>query len=201
MTGKLLSLNFAPVMVSIPELWIPILLSSVFVFLLSWAVHMLPLWHKNDFPQVPNEDKVRDAIRPLAIPPGEYMIPRCSSPKEMKSPEFVEKLKAGPVLMLSVYPNGAFKMGASLVQWFIYCVVIGIFSAYVTGRALPPGAEYLHIFRFAGVTAFFCYSVAMWQGSIWFKRSWSNTAKMTFDGLLYGLVTAGTFGWLWPSGM
>ena len=141
---------------------------------------------------------MRNAIRPLAIPPGEYMVPRASSPKDCKNPEFIEKLNKGPVLMLNVYPNGPFSMGKSLALWFVYCVVIGIFSAYVAGRALPPGAEYLHVFRFAGVTAFFCYSVAIWQASIWFKRSWSNTAKMTFDGLIYGLVTAGTFGWLWP---
>lgn len=187
-------------MVGISELWIPILLSSVFVFLVSWMVHMLPLWHKNDFPQIPNEDKVRDAIRPLAIPPGEYMVPYCTSAK-MKDPAFVEKLNQGPVLMLNVFPNGPFKMGPSLIQWFIYCVVVGIFSAYIAGRALEPGAEYLEVFRFAGFTAFCCYAVALWQASIWFKRSWSHTAKMTFDGLLYGLVTAGTFGWLWPSGM
>jgi hypothetical protein len=184
-------------MVSIPQLWLPILLSSVFVFLVSWGVHMLPLWHKNDFPQVPNEDAVRNAIRPLAIPPGEYMVPRCG-PKDMKDPAFIEKLKQGPVLMLNVYPNEVFKMGPSLAQWFIYCVIIGIFSAYVAGRAQPAGAEYLHVFRFAGFTAFCCYAVASWQASIWFKRSWSNTAKMTLDGLLYGLVTGGTFGWLWP---
>jgi len=147
---------------------------------------------------MPNEAAVMDALRPLAIPPGEYMVPRCSSHKEMNSPEFKEKLKKGPVLMLTIWPNEPFKMGPSLAQWFVYCVVIGIFAAYVAGRALPPGAEYLQVFRFAGATAFFCYAVASWQASIWFKRSWSNTAKMTLDGLLYALVTAGTFGWLWP---
>lgn len=188
-------------MISIPELWIPILVSTVFVFLASWVIHMLPLWHKNDFPQIPNEDKVRDAIRPLAIPPGEYMIPRCNNPKQMKDPAFIEKLKTGPVVFLTVYPNEVFKMGPSLIQWFIYCVVVGVFSAYVAGRALTPGAENLEVFRFAGVTAFFCYTVASWQASIWFKRSWAYTAKMTLDGLIYGLVTAWTFCWLWPSGM
>ncbi|MGE5692217.1 MAG: hypothetical protein ACM3YF_00385 [Candidatus Zixiibacteriota bacterium] len=188
-------------MVGIMELWAAILVSTILVFLASWMVHMLPLWHRNDFPQVPNEDKVRDAIRPLAIPPGEYMIPRCNDPKQMKDPAFMEKLKQGPVVFLTVYPNEVFKMGPSLVQWFIYCVIVGIFSAYVAGRALEPGAEYLEVFRFAGVTAFFCYTVALWQASIWFKRSWSHSAKITLDGLIYGLVTAGSFGWLWPSGM
>ncbi|HXF50025.1 MAG TPA: hypothetical protein VNL73_11465 [Verrucomicrobiae bacterium] len=188
-------------MVGIMELWAAILVSTVLVFLASWMVHMLPLWHRNDFPPVPNEDKVRDAMRPLAIPPGEYMIPRCNDPKQMKDPAFMEKLKQGPVVFLTVYPNEVFKMGPSLVQWFIYCIVVGIFAAYVAGRALEPGAEYLEVFRFAGFTAFCCYAVGTWPASIWFKRSWGYTAKMTLDGLIYGLLTGGTFGWLWPSGM
>ncbi len=185
-------------MVTIPELWLPILLSSVFVFLISWLIHMLPLWHKNDYPKMQNEDQARDAIRPLAIPPGEYIVPRASSSKDMKSPEFIEKLKKGPVLMLTVWPNEPFSMGKSLVLWFIYCVVVGVFSAYVAGRALTPGTEYLSVFRFAGATAFFCYSAALWQNTIWYKRSVSVTFKLTLDGLIYALFTAGTFGWLWP---
>jgi hypothetical protein len=34
--------------------------------------------------------------------------------------------------------------------------------------------------------------------SIWYKKSWSGTLKNVFDGLVYGLVTGGVFGWLWP---
>ena len=90
-------------------------------------------------------------------------------------------------------------MGTSLVQWFVYSVLVGVFAAYITGRILGPGAEYMSVFRFAGTTAFLCYAVALWQNSIWYKRAWSTTAKSTFDGLVYALVTAGAFGWLWPS--
>ena len=68
----------------------------------------------------------------------------------------------------------------------------------MTGRALPPGSPYLSVFRFAGVTAFLSYAVALWQMSIWYQRSWSTTFKATIDGLIYALLTAGTFGWLWP---
>jgi hypothetical protein len=89
-------------------------------------------------------------------------------------------------------------MGGSLAQWFMYSIVIGIFAAYVAGRALQPGAPYLSVFRFAGVTAFAAYAIGGWHESIWYKRSWTATLKNTFDGLLYALVTAGTFGWLWP---
>ena len=179
-------------------LWLPILLSSAIVFVVSSIIHTLLPWHKNDYTKVPNEDKVRDALRPLDIPPGDYMVPRCSSRQEMRSPEFTEKLKKGPVLMLSVWPNGPASMAKSLVLWFLYSVVVGVFAAYIAGRALPVGAEYLHVFRFAGTTAFLGYSAALWQMSIWYRRPWGTTIKLTVDGLIYALLTAGTFGWLWP---
>ena len=89
-------------------------------------------------------------------------------------------------------------MAGTFVQWFLYLVVVGIFSAYVAGRALHPGEEYLHVFRFAGTTAFLCYTVALWQMSIWYRKPWITTIKSTIDGLIYALLTAGVFGWLWP---
>ena len=63
---------------------------------------------------------------------------------------------------------------------------------------LGPGANYLDAFRFAGATAFIGYTLALWQMSIWYRRAWSMTIKSTFDGLIYSLLTAGAFGWLWP---
>jgi len=185
-------------MVGIIELWLPILLSAVIVFVVSSIIHTVTPWHKNDYSKLPNEDKVMDALRPFAIPPGDYMMPRPSSSKEMRSPEFLEKMKKGPVVIFTVIPSGPHGMGKNLVQWFLYSVVIGIFAAYVAGRALTPGAEYLSVFRFAGTTAFVGYSLALWQMSVWYHRSWSTTIKATIDGLIYGLLTAGTFGWLWP---
>ena len=185
-------------MTGLDALWLPILLSSVIVFLVSSGIHMASPWHKSDYPKVPNEDKVMDALRPLAIPPGDYMIPRPSSTQEMRSPAFVEKIKKGPVMILTVWANGPAPIGTSLILWFLYAAVVGLFAAYVAGRALPVGADYLHVFRFAGVSAFLGYSVALWQMSIWYHRAWSTTIKATVDGLIYALLTAGTFGWLWP---
>jgi hypothetical protein len=63
---------------------------------------------------------------------------------------------------------------------------------------LPAGSDYLRVFRFAGTTAFIAYSAALWQMPIWYRRSWVITIKATVDGLIYALLTAGTFGWLWP---
>ena len=116
----------------------------------------------------------------------------------MRTPQFAEKLKRGPVMMFTVMPSGPMSMGKNLTQWFVYCVVIGLFAAYVAGRALPVGAEYLRVFRLVGTTAFLGYAAALWPMSIWYRRSWLTTFKGTVDGLIYALLTAGTFGWLWP---
>ncbi len=185
-------------MMGLSALWLPILLSSVIVFVVSSVIHMVLPWHKSDYPQVPNEEKVIEALRPLAIPPGDYMIPRASSMQQMRSPEFIEKMQKGPVMVLTVMPSGSSGMGRNLALWFLYSAVVSLFAGYVTGRALPPGTEYLRVFRFAGTTAFLGYSLALWQMSIWYRRAWSTTLKATVDGLIYALLTAGMFGWLWP---
>lgn len=185
-------------MTGLSTLLIPILLSAVLVFLASSVIHMMTPWHKNDYPKVLNEDQLRDAIRPLAIPPGDYMVPRPSSTEEMRSPEFAEKCKQGPNLIMTVLPTGAFSMGKNLALWFVYCVVVGTFAAYVAGRALPPGATYLEVFRFVGCTAFIGYALALWQMTIWYHRSLGTTIRSTIDGLIYALLTAGVFGWRWP---
>lgn len=185
-------------MVSIVSLWIPILLSAVIVFVASSIIHMFLNYHRNDFGRVPSEDEVMEALRKFNIPPGDYVIPCAGSSEAMKSPEFKEKTAKGPVAFMTVFKGPDFSMGKSLVQWFIYCVVIGVIAAYITGRAVGPGAEYLAVFRFVGCTAFVCHAMALLHNSIWFKRKWSTTLKSMFDGLVYALLTAGTFGWLWP---
>jgi hypothetical protein len=185
-------------MVELHLLWLPILLSAVIVFVASSIIHMATPWHKGDYPRMENEDKVMDALRALAIPPGEYMVPRPASMKDMKSPEFTEKMKKGPVFILSMWKAGPPSMSGAFIQWFVYSLVVGVFAAYVSGRALPAGAHYLAVFRFAGVTAFLAYSLALWQLSIWYHRPWGITLRATVDGLIFALLTAGTFGWLWP---
>jgi hypothetical protein len=185
-------------MVPLLSLWLPILLSAVIVFVASSIMHMVLRYHRNDFRRLPSEDAIMDALRPFNIAPGEYMMPCGGSPAAMKDPAFIAKLNQGPVALLTVLPTGKFGMGKSLFLWFVYCVVVGIFAAYVAGRALPAGSPYPAVFRFAGATAFAGYALALWQDSIWHARPWTTTAKSTFDGLVYGLLTGGTCAALWP---
>jgi hypothetical protein len=186
-------------MVPILSLWLPILLSAIFVFVVSSVIHMFLGYHANDYARLPVEDQVMQALESFRIPPGEYIMPYAGGMEAMKSPEFVEKANRGPVAFMTVRPNGIPGMGKNLALWFLYAVVVGIFASYIAGRALGPGTDYLSVFRFVGATAFIAYTVAGWQDSIWYHRAWTTTIKNTFDGLVYALLTAGTFGWLWPS--
>ena len=185
-------------MVPVMSLWLPILLSAVIVFVASSIIHMVLPYHRGDFSKLPNEDGVMDALRKLGVPPADYLFPKPDSAKAMKDPAFREKWSKGPVGLMTVIPSGPPSMAKNLVLWFLYCVVVGIFSAYIAGRALQPGAHYLSVFRFAGCTAFVGYSLALWQNTIWYHRAWTTTLKSNIDGLIYALLTGGVFGWLWP---
>lgn len=184
-------------MVPLASLWLPILLSAVIVFIASSVLHMALRYHRSDFSKAPNEDAVMDVLRP--VPPGDYMIPYAFGPGGTKDPTFVEKMKRGPIVHFTIMGEGmetAFKK--SLAMWFVYSLVVSAFAAYVAGRARGPGTEYLEVFRFVGTTAFLGYALAMAQQSIWYGKKWSTTFKSIVDGLIYALLTAGTFGWLWP---
>lgn len=185
-------------MTQLSALWLPILLSAILVFIASSIIHMTPLWHKTDYPKMPNEEKVMDALRPLEIPPGDYMVPRCSNMAEFKSAEFTEKLKRGPVMVVTVMPPGPMSMGRNMGLWFVYLLVVGVFVALLAGSAAAPGANYMQVFHFVLLGAFMAHTLAIWQMSIWYLRAWSATLKATFDGVIYALLTAGVFGWLWP---
>ena len=139
-----------------------------------------------------------EALRRFNIASGDYLAPRPASRQQMKDPEFLAKMKAGPVLVMTVKSGGSPSMGRSLGLWFGYAIVVGVFAAYIAGRALAPGTRYSEVFRFAGCTAFLGYSLALLQNSIWYWRNWGATLRSVGDGLVYGLLTAGTFGWLWP---
>ena len=185
-------------MVSLFALVVPLILSAVIVFIASSIVHMVLPYHHGDLKKLPREDDIQTTLRGFDIPPGNYALPCASNPSEMKHPAFLEKMKKGPVVLMTVSAGGSAGMGPALVQWFIYCLIVSLFAGYIASRALTTGAPYLAVFRFVGCSAFIAYGFSGIPSSIWYRRSWVTTIKDLFDGLLYGLLTAGTFGWLWP---
>ncbi len=182
--------------VSLVSLWLPILLSAVVVFIASSVIWMVVQYHHSEWRKLPDEETARSALKGTS--PGQYSVPHAASAADRKDPDWQEKYKEGPAVMLVVFPHGSLAMGKQMVQWTIYCLVVSFLVAYVTSVALSAGAEYLQVFRIAGTVAVLTYAGAAPMKSIWFGHQWSATAKDALDGLIYGLLTAGVFGWLWP---
>lgn len=186
-------------MIGLSGLWLPIVLSAVAVFIASSLIHMVIGWHKSEFPAPPNQDALMDAMRPFNLQPGEYMLPRAASMKAAGEPEFVEKLKKGPVGILTILPNGPMNMGKLLGQWFVFSLVVGVFAAYLTGRTHGWGADPMSVMRVSGTVTFLSYSMASWSSWIWWGRSTRSTLMGTLDGLIYGAITGYIFSWQWPT--
>ena len=180
-------------------LWLPIVLSAVLVFVVSSIIHMVLKYHNRDYTRLPNEDAVRAALRAGNPEPRQYVIPYCAEMKEMESPEMRQKYVEGPVGVLNLRRPGPPTMGPMLLQWFLFALGVSFFVGYVAAITIEaPGATYLEVFRVVGTTAFLAYAAGQIPAAIWMGKPWSVAWKEVFDGLVYGLVTAGTFGWLWP---
>jgi len=187
-------------MVPLSALWLPIVLSAVIIFVASFVMHMLLTYHRSNYRQLPDEDKISSTLRAANLHRGTYVFPFCT-PKEMKSPAAQEKYKQGPVGLLTIMPPGLPAMPKFLSLWFAYTLLVSFFVAYLIAHTVAPGSSYLAVFRVAGTAAFLSYGLGVLPSGIWKGQTGSVTAKELIDGLVYALLTAGTFGWLWPRGI
>ncbi|MCG8608208.1 hypothetical protein MJD09_24895 [bacterium] len=184
-------------MVTITALWLAILVSAALAWIASALVWTVLPHHKKDFEGVPDEEAARNALTG-DLAPGQYNIPHVESQEQMKQPEVVKKFDDGPVGFLTVLPKGVPNMGKNMGLSFVYNIFVSIVVAYLASRTLDADASYLSVFRIAGTTAWLAYGTAVIPDAIWFGRPWSAIGKNLGDALLYGLLTAGAFGWLWP---
>ena len=165
------------------DLWLPILLSAVFVFIVSSVVHMLLPIHKNDAKKMPGEVDILAAIRDKGVTPGQYMFPCAASMADMGTPEMLEKFKLGPVGFITIVPS--FNIGKSLWQWFIYSLVIGTAVAYISvmqlGGGVPAGGD---VFWFTTTVGILAYALSYVHDSIWKGVSWGISMKFILDGVI-----------------
>ena len=184
-------------MVTLPMLWLPILVSAVIVFVASnilWMV--LPFWHRHDYGKLPkaSSDQVVGALGD--VPSGQYMFPSLDWQK--LTPEEREALHTHPGGLLLLRNPMKMSLPAAMAMYFLYNLVIAIFVAYAARIGAHHGAPYPHVFRVAGTAGILAYTFGTIPDSIWYGKPWSVTVKHVIDGILYGLLIGGTFGWLWP---
>ena len=181
------------------QLWLPIVLSAVFVFIASSILHMvLKFWHRPDCHGFSNEDEIGAAIRKGNAPAGMYMLPYCT-PEAMKQPETQEKFKQGPVGLVYLRTPGMPSVGAYLGQWFAFCLVVSFLCALLAVHVLKAGAEHHMVFYVLGLGALLCHGLGPIPSAIWWGQPWSSTLKHAVDGLIYAIITGLTFSWLWPA--
>lgn len=178
-------------------LWLPIVLSAVIIFVASSIMHMLLPYHHGDYAKLPEEDAVRSSLRTAGLQRGLYVFPFCTH-KEMNTPAAIEKYNQGPNGMMIVFPTGQPFMPKYLGLWFGYCIVIAFFVAYLAAHTIPQGSNYLQVFRVVGTVGFVAFGLGPLANAIWKGYPWGFVLKEVLDGLIYALLMAGTFGWLWP---
>lgn len=177
------------------DLWVPVLVSAIVVFVMSALIWTVLPWHKKDYAKVKDEDAASAALKDLA--PGSYVLPYVADPADFKKDEVRKRYEAGPNAFITIKAAGAPNMAPNLGLSFLFNLLVGVICAYLLSRFLTPASPYLEVFRLSGTTAFIAYGIAYIQESIWFARPWSLLAKNLFDALLYGLLTGGVFGWLY----
>lgn len=184
-------------MISLTSLALAIIVSAAVVWVASAIVWMVLPWHKTDFKAVNNEEAARGALQ--GLPPGQYDIPHCTSPAEMKEPEMARRFNEGPTGFITIKANGIPSMGGAMLASFVFYVAVGVVVAYIASRTLPAGTDYLKVFQITAAVAWVAHSFGVTTDAIWFGRPWSSVGKTLLDGFIYALLTGGVFGWLWPA--
>ncbi len=95
--------------VSLLQLWLPIVLSTVVVFIASSVIWMVLQYHNAEWRKLPDEEAARSALK--GTPPGQYSIPNAPTSADRKKPEVIEKYREGPVAMMIFFPHGSLAMG------------------------------------------------------------------------------------------
>ena len=182
-------------MVTLGMLWLPILVSAVIVFIASNVLWMvLPFWHHKDYSNLASSDAVVASLKDT--PSGQYMVPSMNWGKMTE--EQKSAVQRGPGGLLLLRNPMQFSMGSALTGFFLFNVVVIAIVAYVGSFSLGVGAKYPQVFRVVASAGILGYSFHTVSDSIWYGRPWSSTIKFVIDGIIYGVLIAGTFGWLWP---
>lgn len=180
------------------SLWLPILLSTVGVFIVSSLIWTVIQWHNSDWKQLPDEEAARAALK--GVPAGQYTVPWACDNKAKQDEAWLEKAKEGPMGMITIFGEGhPTAMGKPLTQWFIYLLVANIIIAMVSNVTINAGASFIIVFHSVAIYAAMFYCGAHAMNGIWFGHSWGRVIKDIVDGLIYALLTGAIFAWLWPS--
>lgn len=177
------------------SLWLPIVLSGVALFFISFLAWMVLGLHKQDWLKIAKEDDFIRAVAECGLERGtSYMFPMCSKPEEMKSEAFQRKMQTGPRGVVTAFASNS--MGQNLALTFVYFLVVSFCLAYLGSIVLQPGADFKTVFRFFATAGWLAFLAAIVPHSIWFKiRIVGHVIESIADAIVVGLIFAA----LWPA--
>jgi len=176
-------------------LWLPILVATVVLWILSFVAWVVSSHHFGDFKRLDAEDDIMDLLKQEQVPAGNYMFPYSGSKQEQGSKEYAERYAQGPRGTLNIYdmPN----MGLNMALTILYFLVTVMTIAYITEVACPIGDasnDFMRVFRFAGTVGVLTYASSPILHRIWFKaKMWTDI----LDGAVYGTALGLIFALLW----
>lgn len=185
------------------QLWLPIVVSAVAVWIAGAVIWMAMPHHKKDMLELPNRTEAIEKIRSLGLPPGNYMFPAGGCSKEtMKDPEVQRCWKEGPLGYISLWKTPP-KMGGNMIGTFCVHVVVSVLVGYLAWVTIGGGAAGLaglgaepgfgRIFQVAGTAGILAYAFSHVPNGLWFGASKRAIAMNIVDGVVYGLIMGAVF--------
>lgn len=179
-------------------LWLPIVLSTVGLFILSsllWTV--IPL-HSGDFKEVPDDAALSAELEKQGIVRGQYLLPYRESAAERRSEAFKERYSRGPQALIRVWPGPA-NMGRNMGLTVLYFFVVSVGIAYAAAVALEPGAAAVDVFQLVCTVGVLTFAAGGVLGGVWFAKPGRVFVTDFVEALLYALLASGVFTLLWPA--
>ena len=185
-------------MVNMYQLWVPIVLGSIVLFIASTIIWMVLPYHRKDVGGTPDENPLLEAMRRQNLMPGQYLVPLTSDHAQRKSPEFIKKGEDGPVAMITMMPSGQANLGAILGKYFAFLLVIDSEIAYVARLGLQPGRSVPGRLPFHRHGRLHRLRRSARDLRDLLGRRWRIVRLDVMDAFIYGTLVAGSVGWRWP---
>jgi hypothetical protein len=183
-------------------LWLPVILSTVAVFLIGGCAWLDLPHHRSHLQRLPDESAERSLLRGLE--PGRYRIPHSAGATDLRDRAFRQRYEEGPVGTLTLERQGRVGVGRRLGFTLAWHLVITCTTAWLLGRSwgLYPWAGMpvpaMDVFVMASGLTFGFHAFGLFPEAIWFSKPWRRIGWDVVDSGLYAFVTGGIFMLCWP---
>jgi hypothetical protein len=181
-------------LMSVYDLWLPILVTGIATHLLSTLAWMLLPHHRLEWQKIPAEEAFQDAIVAHNIGAGQYVFPFTQDMKEIKTEAFQKRQNTCQGML--VLRNSSLNMGAAILKTLTHFLVVAFVIGYLASLGLPAGAPFPKVVQFVTTAGLLTHCAAHFPHVFWFPR---KIAMELIDGIVFSLATGLVFAAFWPA--